>query len=69
MNDEKPPYAYKLVLVPADGVQALSRGLPQVAVIKAGTYEVAGDVDGSRCMRVSRQFYDLIEVIEIEIEP
>lgn len=62
-EDEDPLDGYKLLLVPVRSIRALSRGLPQQAVLDGGTFEVVGDVDPDRKLRMSRLLYDEVEVI------
>jgi len=52
---------YKLVLVPMSQVRALSRGIPQQAVITGGTYEVVGDVSEDRKISASRRLFGMLE--------
>lgn len=76
MSNESPRGGYKLLLVPADQITALSDGLPQQATVAAessvcncdnfwaGPFEVVGDVGPDRQMRMSRLMLEQIEIID-----
>jgi len=56
---------YKLLLVPMRDIRLLSRSIPQVAIPAAGgRFEVVADVGSDRRLRMSRQLYDTIEVMD-----
>lgn len=75
MSEESPRGGYKVLLVPADQITALSDGLPQMATVaaessvcncddfKAGPFEVVGDVGPDRQMTMTRAMLEQIEII------
>jgi hypothetical protein len=64
-NNEDPMDGYKLLLVPMRDIRLLSRSIPQVAVVPGGaSFEVVADVGADRRLRMSRQLYDTIEVVD-----
>jgi hypothetical protein len=67
MSNEDPARGYVLVLVPADQVGALTRGQSAkwMARLTANTtVEIVGDVGEDRRLRMSREMYEQVEVIE-----
>lgn len=75
MSEDIPQGGYKLLLVPVGQITALSDGLPQQATVAAessvcncdnfwaGPFEVAGDLEPGRQLRMSRVLYEQVEVI------
>ena len=75
MSEEGPPGGYKLLLVPADEIIALTEGLRPMATVAAessvcncdrfwaGPFEVVADASADRKIRMSRLLYEQVEVI------
>lgn len=64
-DNDDPMDGYKLLLVPMRDIRALSRGIPQEAVLGVGAaFEVIADVAADRKIRMSRRLYEQVEVAE-----